>query len=251
MNSMVQTLIQSYSTSIVRGFIERTRSISNLDHRLLKGELRELFVSDILGSFLTNQFGIGSGIIVNQKGEQSNQSDIIIYDNRVLPPFIKEQHLGVYPAECVLATIEIKSYLRKSELLRAEASANKLLVEINNPKSSLYEDYNLFRPTCAVLGFYGNGVKNLSDKSDGKSWLSENIGNLIYIGLANKFSWIKMSATGWTCHFVDKANNETKRFIAVLLDNIRTRAERRLKELSKHHKDWLGIYIRDQELFNQ
>jgi hypothetical protein len=248
---MGQTLIQSYSTSIVRGFIERTKSLSNLEHRLLKGELRELFVRDILGSFLTIQFGIGSGIIINQKGEQSNQTDIIIYDNRVLPPFIKEQHLGVYPAECVLATIEIKSYLTKSELLKAENSANKLLTEIYNPKSSQDKDYNLFRPTRAVLGFYGNGVRNLYDKSKGKSWLNENIRNLIYIGLVNKFSWIKMSATGWTCHLVDNTNNETKRFIAVLLDNIRTHAERRLKLLSERHKDWIGIYIRDQKLFGQ
>ena len=247
---MEQTLIQAYSTSIVRGLIERTKSLSNLNHKLLKGELRELFVSNILDSFLTNQFGIGSGIIVNQKGEQSNQTDIIIYDNRVLPPFIKEQHLGVYPAECVLATIEIKSYLRKNELLKAEVSAKKIHDEIYNPRSSLNQDNNLFRPTCAVLGFYGNGAKNLSDKSKGKSWLSKNIKKLIYIGLTNKFSWIKMSNTGWICHLVDKTNDETKRFIAVLLDNIRKHAERRLKELSKH-KDWLGIYIRDQNLFNE
>lgn len=247
---MEQTFIQNYSTSIVRGFIERTKSLSHLNHRLLKGELRELFVSNILASFLTNQFGIGSGIIINQKGEQSNQTDIIIYDNRVLPPFIKEQHLGVYPAECVLATIEIKSYLRKNELLKTEVSANKLLKEIYNPKSSLNKDYNLFRPTCAVLGFYGNGAKNLSDKTKGKSWLYENIEYLIYIGLVNKFSWIKMTTTGWTCHLVDKTNDETKRFIAVLIDNIRTHAERRLKVLSERHNDWLGIYIRDQKLFS-
>ena len=246
---MEQTLIQKYTTSIVRGFIERTESLSHLDHRLLKGELRELFVSDILDSFLTNQFGIGSGIIINQKGEQSNQTDIIIYDNRVLPPFIKGQHLGIYPAECVLATIEIKSYLRKGELLKAEVSAKKLIEEIYNPKSSLYEDYNLFKPTCAALGFYGNGAKNLSDKKNGKPWLYENIEYLIYIGIVNKFSWIRMNQTGWTCQLVDKTNNETKRFIAVLLDNIRTHAEKRFRVLSERHNDWLGIYIRDQKLF--
>ena len=60
---MEQTLIQKCTTSIVRGFIERTKSLSHPDHRLLKGELRELFMSNILDSFLTNQFEIGSGII--------------------------------------------------------------------------------------------------------------------------------------------------------------------------------------------
>ncbi len=242
---MEQTLIQKYTTSIVHGFIERTKSLSHLDHKLLKGELRELFVSNILELFLAKQFGIGSGIIINQKGDQSNQTDIIIYDNRVLPPFIREQHLGVYPAECVLATIEIKSYLRKNELLKAEVSAKKLINEIYNPKASRYADYYLFTPTCAVLGFYGNGVKNLSDNVNGKSWLKENIKYLIHIVIVNKFSWINMAKTDWTCHLVDKTNGETKRFIAVLLDNIRTRAEKRLELLSRQHKDWLGIYIRD------
>ena len=57
-----------------------------------------------------------------------------------------------------------------------------------------------------------------------------------------------MRSTGWTGHMVDKTNHETKRYIAVLLDNIRTNAERRIKILEKHN-DWLGIYIRDQKLF--
>jgi len=95
---MNQTLIQKYSTSIINGFIERSKSLSNLQHNLLKGELRELFVTQVLKQFLTAQFQVGSGIIVNQKGEQSKQTDIIIYDNRILPPFIREQYLGVYPA---------------------------------------------------------------------------------------------------------------------------------------------------------
>lgn len=246
---MNQNLIQQYSTSIVKGFIERTKSLSKLNHRLLKGELREIFVSQILKSFLTFQFGIGSGIIINQKGEQSDQTDIIIYDKRILPPFIKEQHLGVFPAECVLATLEIKSHLNKTELLKTECSSKKLLNEIYNPDSSIYHDYDLFKPTCAVLGFYGKGVKDLSDKRFGKAWLNEDIKYLIYIGITNKYSWINMQSTGWTGHLVDQTNDETKRFIAVFLDNIRTDSERRLNILSKSHNDWLGIYIRDQKLF--
>ena len=58
-----------------------------------------------------------------------------------------------------------------------------------------------------------------------------------------------MQSTGWTGHYADQTNDETKRFIAVLLDNIRTHSERRLNILSKSHNDWLGIYIRDQKLF--
>ncbi|MHA1252502.1 MAG: DUF6602 domain-containing protein [Candidatus Helarchaeota archaeon] len=247
---MEQTLIQKYSTSLIHSLIEKIQSISSLSHKLSKGELRELFVADILKAFLTSQFDVGSGIIINQKGDQSNQTDIIIYDNRILPPFIKEQHLGIYPAECVLAVIEVKSNLRKTDIFKSEESAKKLLEIIYNPKSSIYKEYDLFKPICSILGFYGNGVKELNDKMKGKNWLNENIKNITFIGLINKFSWIKMKNTGWTAHLVDKTNHETKRFITVLLDNIRTLAERRLKILSERHNDWLGIYIREQNLFN-
>ena len=58
---MGRTLIQKHSTAIVRALIERVSALSDLGHRLTKGELRELFVSNILASFLTNQFSVGSG----------------------------------------------------------------------------------------------------------------------------------------------------------------------------------------------
>lgn len=136
---MKRTLIQQHSSAIIRGLSEKINALTDLDHKLTKGELRELFVSNILHSFLTNQFDVGSGIIINQAGLQSNQTDIIIYDNRILPPFIKEQHIGVYPAESVIATIEVKSYLTNSELLKAEKAAQRLNNEIYAYKYSIYK----------------------------------------------------------------------------------------------------------------
>lgn len=103
-----RTLIQKDSSSLVAGILERVKSLSSLDHKLTKGELRELFVSRILKQFLPIQFDIGTGIIVNHRGDQSKQTDIVIYDNRIMPLFIKEQAIGVYPAESVIAVLEVK-----------------------------------------------------------------------------------------------------------------------------------------------
>ena len=100
--------------------------------------MRELFVPNILSPFLSKQFDIGSGIVINQKEEQSDQTDIIIYDNRILPSFIKEQHIGVYLAESVIGIIEVKTNLRKDALIRAEASARKLHEKIYNPLSPVF-----------------------------------------------------------------------------------------------------------------
>ena len=44
---------------------------------------------------------------------------------------------------------------------------------------------------------------------------------------------------------VDQYNEETKAFVAVLLDNIRTYSQRRYFAL-QNHADWLSIYTRDQ-----
>ena len=130
-------LIKRYSTAIIDGLVKKISASSPLNHRLTKGELRELFVTNILAAFLTKQFDTGTGIIINQREEQSNQTDIIIYDNRILPPFIKEQHIGVYPAESVVGVIEVKSVLDKRAMIESEESAKILHEKIYNPNSSI------------------------------------------------------------------------------------------------------------------
>jgi len=87
---MTGGLISNHSSAIINGLLKRVESIKKLEHKLTKGELRELFVSNVLKMFLTNQFDVGSGFVINQAGIQSNQIDIIIYDNRILPPFIND-----------------------------------------------------------------------------------------------------------------------------------------------------------------
>jgi hypothetical protein len=63
---MPQTLIQKHSSAIVRLLAERVKALADLDHRPTKGELREIFVSNVLNLFLTGHFKIGSGIIINK-----------------------------------------------------------------------------------------------------------------------------------------------------------------------------------------
>ncbi len=244
---MARTLIQQYASSMVGGLMGRVTSLRGLDHRLTKGELRELFVSGVLRSFLTEQFDIGCGVIVNQRGAQSRQTDVIIYDNRIVPPFIREQRLGVYPAESVLATIEVKSRMTKAELLRAESSALDLKRDVYDQAASIYPDFATFTPLCAVLGFYGNGVKELTRQDAGRDWLASNVNSLDYMCLVNKWSWMTVQRQ-WAPQMGDpdgESFDETKRFLAVLLDNVRTHSEARLNVMREEHRDWLGAYIRE------
>lgn len=247
---MARTPIQQHSTAMVKAFLARAYAIKGLDHTVTKGQLRELFVIHILKSFLTSQFGVGSGIITNHEGKQSRQTDIIIYDNRILPPFIQEQNIGIYPIESVIATVEVKSWLRKSELLEAEKAAKKLRMEVF--KTSLLarcSPSHMFCktiPICAVFGLYGRGPKDLIPRTSGKIWLKKNVKHLQAICLANKYSWLNIGQKGWGLCMVDReTNEEMKRFIAVTLDNVRTSAELRFRLVSdEKHKDWLSAYLR-------
>ncbi len=239
-------LIKRYSTALVEGLVGKISASSPLRHRLTKGELRELFVTNLLSPFLTKQFDIGSGVVINQKEEQSDQTDIIIYDNRILPPFIKEQHIGVYPAESVVGVIEVKTNLSKDALLSAEASASRLHKEIYNARSSIYGKY--IPPLCAAIGFYGRGSGLLMNNETGRQWLKAICRYIFFICVVGKFSWINMGEKGWTPSENNQNYEETKRFIAVFLDNLRTVSEKRLNNLSKFpHKDLLSVYIREQE----
>jgi hypothetical protein len=235
---------------MVAGMIGKIEASTHLSHRLTKGELRELFLCDLLSPFLTAQFDVGTGIIINQRGDQSRQTDIILYDKRILPPFIQERHLGVYPAESVVATIEVKTTITKAEVLKAEQSARLLHEKVYAKEAGIYQDYDRIRPLCGLIGCYGRGLQELHQQG-GVPWLESNITHIFAICLLGKCSWCKLAKKGWTQSLKTQHFEETKRFIAIFIDNVRTHAELRLQWMSQFsHKDWLSAYIRDQGFFD-
>jgi len=234
-------------SEIIKGFIGEVDTLGNLKQKGLKGRLRELFTSRILSKLLTSQFGIGSGVIINQSGDESKQIDVIIYDRRILPPFIEEQKLGVYPAESVLAVIEVRSWLDKKTIEKYSDSAKELYDEIYSPASSLYPDFPKMKPLYNLVGFFDKEIFKGESNEQILHWMMNNAKPLFGVCLVNKFSWLKVMREEGSLRMVDENNEETKAFIGVLLDNIRTFSQKRYLSLSLvKHKDWLGIYIRDQ-----
>ena len=244
--------IKEYTTARISDLIAKASAFSSLDHNVSKGTLRELLVNGFLKSYLTNDFGIGSGIILNQKEEQSKQIDVLIYDKRILPPFVIESNLGVYPAESIVATIEVKSWISKS-IVQEESKKNyDLLTRIYNPKSSIYGDYNFLRPITAIIGFYDqfnfNYENNKENRSIIKRWVVDD--NLSYFGICSigHFSWLNVIEKGGVVHLRSDKYQQTKAFFSILLDNIRTPAHKRYFSVIGRHNDWFSLYLRDQNL---
>lgn len=245
---MERTLIQIHTSALIKGLIERTQSIKDLEHKTLKGELREIFVSNLIKNFLPSNFEVGSGVIVNQNGDQSSQTDIIIYDRSFLPPFIKEYNLGVFPAESVLALVEVRSWLDKKVLEEMNSKAYDLFKVVYNRKASLYPDFTLLRPFFTVFGFYSKTQYKEEKKKELRDWIWDNCKYIDSIYLLNEFSWFNFGRDKGKNHLKlkDEFNEETKSFLCLLLDNIVTIVKRRDYVISEH-RDYYGVYVRDQK----
>lgn len=58
---------------------------SQIEHRGLKGQAREVIVREFLSKYLPKQLGIARGEIISSNGEVSREQDIIIYDKLKCP----------------------------------------------------------------------------------------------------------------------------------------------------------------------
>ena len=242
-NMSGKELVSAYTKALVAGFVSQADSLKKLEHKLTKGQLRELFLQGLLKHFLPEYLGVGTGIIINTKGHQSKQTDIVIYDGRILPPLLVAGDPNIFPIEAVVAAVEVKSQLTLPELRKTEEAAIHLFdvvfrenVWLSKAKLPLY----------AVFGLDGSNIKGLSTENN--DWITETFKKLILICSVGRFSWAQMGGNnpGWRYGSADNNYKEIRRFIAILIDNIRTISNLNWSQCVGEHKDWLGLYIRDE-----
>ncbi|WP_228149208.1 DUF6602 domain-containing protein [Acinetobacter baumannii] len=70
----------------------------NVVHQGVKGGLNEQELINLIKDVIPSKYKISRGIIENSKNEQSNETDFFIYDDEILPPYIK-QDLAFLPIE--------------------------------------------------------------------------------------------------------------------------------------------------------
>lgn len=104
------------------------KAYAKVKHKLLKGELREIVVRDLLRPFFPSDVGLGTGEIVSavEGAGHSGQQDVILFDRRILPPLLADEKAGIFPVESVIATLEIKSLLNVEELKKAHVNAQSV-----------------------------------------------------------------------------------------------------------------------------
>lgn len=113
--------VGQYFCEIARELHQRSDAIrlGFSTHPLSAGENRESLVADFLRNYLPKVFGIDTGIILSTSGEFSTQADLVIVDQDYNAPLYPTQANKVWLVESVYALIEVKTYLRPSDIADA------------------------------------------------------------------------------------------------------------------------------------
>lgn len=96
------------------------------DHPTAKGDVLEDAWREVLRRYLPGRFHVGSGFVMDSRGQVSQQIDCIIYDKLFTPTFWGEGgHLYV-PVEAVHAVFEIKPSVNRRNIHSASEKATSV-----------------------------------------------------------------------------------------------------------------------------
>jgi hypothetical protein len=103
----------------VRTALDGCNASGGFRHKGLKGRAREIFIEEMLPPTLAPSIKACTGVVVDSSGNQSAQTDIIVYDRAIAPPALIGKEDGAIPCESVLVAVEIKSKLTRGELRKS------------------------------------------------------------------------------------------------------------------------------------
>ncbi len=142
----INEIFQSIATNMLNEFEHAQAQIRHMGER---GSEREAVLKSFLSAYLPTRYGISSGEIVDYEGNTSHQCDLIIYDHYNCPLLLAGRDVRIFPAESVLAVIEVKSVLSAREI-------EDSIVKIRDLKNLTREN----GPIPGIIFAYKSGWEN-------------------------------------------------------------------------------------------
>jgi len=247
MNGYYRTILND---NIKKGLLDAA-SASELKHPSLIGRLREIVVHQLLEPMLNNNFSMGTGKIIDYNGAISNEIDICIYSQNLLPPifFSQNDKLAIFPFESVLSCIEVKTSFSKKNIedtykkfvcVERELALTSGLHDHNNtphPQIVVKPHYRLFIFQTDVKNYSPEYFLTTYKKIDPK-WNSEPL--ISHVCIVGKGSFC-FTNQGWIHMAYDEYNNiheEVISFLATIVQDLpRTEESRGMPRI--------GYYLTD------
>lgn len=214
------------------------------DNSVLKGQAREIFVSNLLRPYLAPSVGVCGGVAIDSYGAHSRQLDVIVFDRRVVAPSMLRETDGVVPVESILATVEVKSRLDRAELAGAVANARSVKVMRHRYDELEPSPPVKHSPLCYVFAF-------ASDlKSPEQARLESVVGeaNASAVQIHVPVSGLCVIGKGFVhCvdanasppvfdhHSADSDVSEVLRFVVHIVDGVGTLASQRRQIVLRHY----------------
>lgn len=207
-----------------------------------KGAFREFFVAGLIHPLLPHHFGVGSGVVVSSNGMQSRQSDIIIYDRRLLQPILLAGDRGIFPIDSVLAVIEVKSILQATHyetLVDAarrlssptEENPNGLPIATEGTRVGDRGQKQALWPLYSVFSYTADAARDEFERLEAKA--PDGINYIRLIGVLDKGVWSRREGSFPD----DKPENNSVKFLIYLLNRLEETAASRGKF---RLQDWLS-----------
>lgn len=113
-----------------------------IEHQGTKGTENELSLARMVQNLIPTRFGVGSGLLIDSRGESSKQMDVVVFERGNEPALFAQTNQVLFPVENVRLCIEIKTTLTKSAIEDAReknASIQKLRPSVGaHPPMALF-----------------------------------------------------------------------------------------------------------------
>ncbi|MFJ3391329.1 DUF6602 domain-containing protein [Leifsonia aquatica] len=97
-----------------------------ISHNGEKGRANEMSVAGFFERVLPEGVGIGTGMVIDHKGNQSKQSDLVIFEKSGHPRLFSQTDTLIHPVDTVLMVIEVKTTLNSDEVAEIGSKARAL-----------------------------------------------------------------------------------------------------------------------------
>lgn len=217
----------------IKSALTNAKACSDIAHSGLTGKLREIVLDTLIVPLLNNNFDIGSGKIIDFRGNQSKETDLCIYSKNLIPPFFisRKDEPGNFPIESTLKCIEVKS-LFNSETLRDAYEKFLYLENTLKITSGFYDEqdlpmshyyirhhYDYFSFDTLLKKCSAEQILNVYKKID-VNWNTDPL--ITNICIANK-GWLCYTHYGWwftSYNEVTKVNEEMLGYLSTLINDL-------------------------------
>lgn len=148
-----------------------SRTLGDLENSGVIGLLREALLGSLIEPLLVPPYKAGTGVIVDSKGHQSGQCDIIVWDDSIFRPVYSVRGAGIYAIEAVVLVVEVKSMLKLESYRQAAAVAmqlkgmNILKPAIEGAPQEFWSDEPGLLPLHMIFGFKSDAERSEADRA--------------------------------------------------------------------------------------